>query len=66
MNRDLSTTQSKKKMALPIYMPDEVPVAHRPQPHAEQQADEGQDCQGLAEHLIFARRIRSSVVRSAL
>ncbi len=28
----------------------ESQVAHPPQPHAEQQADEGEDCQGLADH----------------
>ena len=33
--------------------------------HAEHQADEGNDCQCFADHLKFARRIRSSVVRSA-
>ena len=28
----------------------DLEVTHSPQPHAEQQADEGEDCQGLAEH----------------
>ena len=28
----------------------EVPVTRPPQPHAEQQAEEGEGCEGLAEH----------------
>ena len=27
-----------------------IPITQPPQPHAEHQADEGEDCQGLAEH----------------
>jgi len=29
---------------------NEVPITYPPQPHAEQQANEGEECQGLAEH----------------
>ncbi len=29
---------------------EDAVVAYRPQPHAEQQAEEGQDCEGLANH----------------
>ena len=45
-------TQNKKEMSMLIYMTHEIPVTRPPQPRTEQQADEGEDCQGLADHLV--------------